>query len=297
MRLVTYFTGTEARLGVETEGAVLDVAAAQQAVGSGAPLDVHAVIGGGTTALAALRETVERAAGRPEFVRPLAGLRLAPCVPHPQKIICVGLNYRKHALETGLGIPTSPVLFSKFANSLAASGSVVPLPAGSEQIDYEAELAIVMGRRAEQVPEQRALEYVFGYCNANDLSARDLQFRSSQWLLGKSLDRFCPLGPALVTADEVANPNQLAVRCSVNGELRQNSNTADMIFGCEELISYISRYIPLEPGDVILTGTPEGVVQGYPADQRDQLWLKDGDTVTVEIAELGCLTSTLRRRD
>jgi 2-keto-4-pentenoate hydratase/2-oxohepta-3-ene-1,7-dioic acid hydratase in catechol pathway len=296
MRLVTYLTAAGARFGIETDGIVLDIAAAQEAVGGSAPVDVHAVMEGGAAALAALRETAERAAGRPEFSRPLAELRLAPCVPRPQKIICVGLNYRKHAVETGLGIPTSPVLFAKFANSLAGSGSSVPLPFGSAQIDYEAELAMVIGRRAEDVPADQALDYVFGYCNANDLSARDLQFRNSQWLLGKTLDGFCPLGPTLVTADEIANPNQLTVRCTVNGALRQHSSTADMIFACEELVSYISRYVPLEPGDVILTGTPEGVVQGYPETQRQALWLKDGDTVAVEIDGLGCLTNPMRRK-
>jgi 2-keto-4-pentenoate hydratase/2-oxohepta-3-ene-1,7-dioic acid hydratase in catechol pathway len=295
MRLVTYVTEMGTRLGVEVAGGVLDVAAARTALGGNAPVGVHGVIAGGEMALAELRDLVQRAGGRTDLLRAADKLTYAPCVPHPPKIICVGLNYRRHAMETNMAIPTTPVLFSKFQNSLAGAGEVVPYPTGSREIDYEAELTIVIGRRAENVSEQEALSYVFGYCNGNDLSARDLQFRSSQWLLGKTLDGFCPIGPALVTADEVENPDELQVQCRVNGELRQNSNSADMIFSCSQIISYISRYVPLEPGDIILTGTPEGVAMGYPAERKADAWLKNGDTVTVEIGNLGRLTTTLRR--
>jgi 2-keto-4-pentenoate hydratase/2-oxohepta-3-ene-1,7-dioic acid hydratase in catechol pathway len=216
-------------------------------------------------------------------------LQLAPCVPSPGKIICIGLNYRRHAAETGSPVPDTPILFAKFNNSLAASGEDIPLIAAARQYDYEAELAVVIGRRARDVGEAAALDHVFGYTNANDLSARDLQFRSSQWTLGKALDKFLPLGPQLVTTDEVGDPAHLGIRCFVNGDKRQDSSVGDMIFGVRELVSYISRYITLEPGDVISTGTPEGVAQARP----DQPWLKPGDEVVVEIDGLGRLVNRM----
>jgi len=218
-----------------------------------------------------------------------AGLRLGPCAPSPGKIICIGLNYRRHAEETGAQVPDAPILFSKFSNSLAACGEEIPLPAVAELYDYEAELGVVMGRSARNVGEAQALDYVWGYCNCNDVSARDLQFRSTQWLLGKSLDRFLPLGPHLVSADEVGDPQTLRVQCSVNGARRQDSSTADMVFGVAELVSYISRHWTLEPGDVIATGTPEGVAQGRP----EKPWLRPGDEVVVEVGDLGRLTNRL----
>ncbi|HEY3364445.1 MAG TPA: fumarylacetoacetate hydrolase family protein [Symbiobacteriaceae bacterium] len=294
MKLFTYYAHAGLKLGIGTETGVLDVAEAGKAAGMPAPADIHAVIAGGRDSLGALAKLAQAVAGRPELIKKVDTLRLAPCVPFPSKIVCVGLNYRRHAQESNMAIPTSPVLFSKFSNALSAPGSVIPLPAGSKQIDYEAELTIVMGQRAKGVSAADALGYVFGYCNANDLSARDLQFRTSQWLLGKTLDGFCPIGPHLVTSDEVPNPNNLAVRSWVNGELRQNSNTADMIFSCAEIISYVSQYMTLEPGDIILTGTPEGVVMGFPEDRRAQSWLKPGDSVTVEVEGLGQLQNSFQ---
>lgn len=219
------------------------------------------------------------------------GSVLGLCVPRPDKIICIGFNYRRHAREAGIPIPTSPVLFCKFINSVAASGDAVPLPSTAEQYDYEAELGVVIGRRAVDVSEQAALDYVWGYCNCNDLSARDLQSRTSQFTLGKILDGFLPVGPVLVSRDEVADPQNLAIRGWLNGELRQNSNTSDMIFSVAELVSYISRYVPLEPGDLIVTGTPEGVILG-----RDpKVWMKPGDIAEVEVEGLGRLTTPFVR--
>jgi len=220
---------------------------------------------------------------------PEAEVRWGPCVPNPGKIVCIGLNYRRHAEETGAQVPDHPILFAKFGNTLAACGEDIPLPDVAEQYDYEAELGVVVGRPARNVSEGAALDHVWGYCNCNDVSARDLQFRSTQWLLGKSLDRFLPLGPYLVSADEVGDPQALRVRCSVNRDLRQNSSTADMVFGVAELVSYISRYWTLEPGDVIATGTPEGVAVGRP----DRPWLRPGDEVVVEVGNLGRLTNRL----
>ncbi len=218
-------------------------------------------------------------------------LTFAPCVSRHAKIICVGLNYRKHAEESGMPIPQYPVLFSKFGNSLCGHRDSVSLSPLAAQYDYEAELGVVIGARARGVTREEALDRVLGYCCANDLSARDLQMRTGQWLLGKTLDGFCPVGPYLVTADEVGDPNGLGVRCLVNGTVRQNSNTRDMIFSVREIVSYVSAYIPLEPGDLILTGTPEGVVLGLP--EREREWLKPGDEVRVEIDGLGALQNRL----
>lgn len=218
-------------------------------------------------------------------------VELGPCVPNPGKIICLGLNYRRHAEESKMAIPATPVIFSKYNNALAGHLQPVVIPPDTVQMDYEAELAVVIGKQARQVSKEEALGYVFGYCSANDLSARDLQFRSTQWLLGKTCDGFCPLGPYLVTADEVEDPDNLSINCKVNGETRQQSNTSDMIFNTRQIISYVSTYMTLNPGDVILTGTPEGVVFGYPADR--QTWLESGDVVTVEIEGLGALTNSI----
>lgn len=216
-------------------------------------------------------------------------LAFAAPVLDPEKIICIGLNYRQHAAETGGTPPAVPILFSKFRNALAGHGQGVPVPAGVRQLDYEGELAVVMGRRAAGVAPEEALSLVFGYAPANDFSARDLQFATSQWLLGKTCDRFCPLGPFLTTPDEVPDPGNLRLRTWVNGELRQDAVTSDMIFSCAALIAYISRYLPLKPGDVILTGTPAGVVLGQPRESR--VWLCKGDVVSVEVEGLGRLTN------
>ncbi|MCL6446033.1 MAG: fumarylacetoacetate hydrolase family protein, partial [Alicyclobacillus sp.] len=221
-------------------------------------------------------------------------LQFGPCLPNPGKIICVGQNYRAHVDEYTIGSFDTPVLFSKYNNTIAAHGEDITLPANSTQVDYEAELAVVIGKTARHVTQETALEHVFGYCNANDLSARDLQFRTVQWLLGKTPDGFCPIGPYLVTKDEIADPQRLDIRCKLNGEIRQQSNTALMIFNIAYLISYISETITLEPGDIILTGTPEGTILGYPAEQ--QTWLKDGDVVTVEVEGLGTLSNRMVRR-
>lgn len=252
---------------------------------------VESIVAGGDAAFREVAAAVERALREGSELLSEGELTLGPCVPRPEKILCIGLNYRKHAEESNMPIPEYPILFNKFHNALAGSGEPVPIPREARQVDYEAELAIVVGRTARDVKREEAMDYIFGYCAANDLSARDLQFRTNQWLLGKCCDGFCPLGPYLVTRDEVEDPHSLGIRSYVNGELRQNSSTADMIFRCDELVSYISRFMTLRPGDVILTGTPEGVIMGYPEDQR--AWLKDGDEVTVEIDRLGRLTNRM----
>lgn len=209
---------------------------------------------------------------------------LAP-VTRPGKIICVGLNYRPHAMEANFEVPSHPVLFNKFLNSVVGPGATVTAPAGAEQMDYEAELVVVMGKRCSRVSEEEALDYVLGYCNGNDVSARDLQFRTSQWLLGKAADGFGPMGSYLVTSDEIPDPDALEITGKRNGVVVQHSNTREMIFSCRYLISYLSHYMTLEPGDVIFTGTPEGVILGQPAE--DRRWLSRGDKLTVAIEGLG----------
>jgi 2,4-didehydro-3-deoxy-L-rhamnonate hydrolase len=221
----------------------------------------------------------------------LADVHLVAPVPRPGKVICVGLNYRDHAEEAGQAIPDEPVLFSKFANSVVGPGADVVVPRVVSQPDYEAELAVVIGRRASDVSPSDALAHVAGYTCANDVSARDLQFRSSQWLLGKAIDSFLPLGPWMVTPDEVGDAHGLSIRCTIDGGVVQDSSTDQMVFGVRELIAFISRTITLEAGDVIATGTPPGV--GMARDP--QRWLEDGERMTVEIEHIGALTNMVRR--
>ena len=293
MQLVSFNHTSGLRLGLKTPAGVVDLTlAAAESGRPELPASLSALCAGGASAHAALAALAAPGRVPPAWLLPEPSLKLAPCVPNPGKIICVGLNYQRHALESNMAIPEFPVLFSKFSNTLAASGDTVPVPNDATEMDYEAELAIVIGARCHGVSPAEALSCVLGYCNANDLSARDLQFRTGQWLLGKSCAAFCPLGPYLVTADAVPDPDSLPIRCWVNGELRQDSNTRDMIFSCRDLISYISRYFTLEPGDVILTGTPDGVAFGRP----DRPWLQPGDQVTVEVAGLGLLANRIGSR-
>lgn len=294
MKLLTYIKDGQDRLGIRTDSGVLDVVSAAALLSvKNVPSSIHEVIEEGSQALGVLLSLEEQAGTAADKVSWLneAELQLAPCVTNPGKIICVGLNYRKHAEETGSPVPQYPILFNKFNNTLAGHKEDIALPRASVKVDYEAELAIVIGKKAKYVSREDALDHVFGYCNANDLSARDLQLRTNQWLLGKSCDGFAPLGPYLVTADEVGNPNELTITTVVNGEVRQDSNTNDMIFHCDEIVSYISQHFTLLPGDIILTGTPEGVVMGYPPER--QAYLKDGDVVTIEIEKLGSLRNRL----
>ncbi|MFB9330170.1 fumarylacetoacetate hydrolase family protein [Paenibacillus aurantiacus] len=293
MKLVTIERDGRQLLGVKTEAGIIDVEAALAAhpAETAVPTDVMAVIEGGQQSLDAIGTYIAglEASTGAAYVLDEQSVEWGPCVTRPNKIICIGLNYRKHAEETKAAIPEYPILFNKFNNTLTGNGKAIAIPRVTKQLDYEAELVIVIGKKAKYVAKEEALDYVFGYAAVNDLSARDLQLRTQQWLLGKSCDDFSPLGPYLVTADEVGNPNDLAIRAVVNGEVRQNSNTSDMIFGCDEIVSYVSHHMTLVPGDIILTGTPEGVVLGLPKDQR--VYLQPGDTVTIEIEKLGSLTN------
>ena len=206
-------------------------------------------------------------------------------VPRPGKIICIGMNYRDHAHEIGLDVPNAPTIFSKFSSCVIAPGEPVVLPAGSTQVDYEAELAVVMGRRATQVAADRAYEYVLGYTAFNDVTARDFQFGDLQWQRGKSCDTFAPMGPAIVTADEILDPHTLRITLTRNGTVMQDSNTGQLIFRVPELIEFITRTITLEPGDVIATGTPAGV--GFA--RKPPVFLEAGDVMEVGIERIGAM--------
>jgi 2-keto-4-pentenoate hydratase/2-oxohepta-3-ene-1,7-dioic acid hydratase in catechol pathway len=282
-------------LGVKTESGIMDVGAALNASDPalrGVPDTPEALYVQGLSGLPALKAFVSQAmarGGQPAWLLDETTLTLGPCVPEPEKILCVGLNYRRHIAEAWSDVPEAPVLFSKFDNALAAAGETVPIPSHVVEVDYEAELAAVIGREGKHIAEEEALAYVMGYCCANDITDRELQRRTSQWLLGKTLDRFLPLGPYLVTADEIEDPQQLSVRSWLNGELRQDSTTADMLFSAAQIISYASRYMTLKPGDIILTGTPEGVILG----KTEKIWMKPGDEITVEVGGLGRLTNRL----
>ncbi|MBB3114758.1 2-keto-4-pentenoate hydratase/2-oxohepta-3-ene-1,7-dioic acid hydratase in catechol pathway [Paenibacillus phyllosphaerae] len=292
MKLVTIAKPGKYTLGVKTERGIIDIEEAlrEQAADFPVPQEVMAVIEGGQAAVEALDSYVASLKSEDaSYVHNEANIALGPCVSQPNKIICVGLNYRKHAEETNAPIPEYPILFNKFNNALAGHGQDIVIPKVTRRLDYEAELVIVIGKTTKNVAKEHALEHVFGYACANDLSARDLQKRTVQWLLGKSCDGFCPLGPYLVTADETGDPNTLAIRTIVNGEVRQHSNTSDMIFACDEIVSYVSAHMTLVPGDIILTGTPEGVVIDMPKERR--VYLQPGDEVTIEIEKLGSLTN------
>jgi 2-keto-4-pentenoate hydratase/2-oxohepta-3-ene-1,7-dioic acid hydratase in catechol pathway len=272
MKLLQFYDGDLVRLGVKLRTGIFDASER---------FSLAEVISG-TKSLSALSEYVTRMPETTALHEDM--LRFAPCIPAPEKIICIGLNYHAHARETKADIPQTPVVFSKFNNTLAGAGEDIPLPLNIQQADYEVELGVIIGKTARNVSVEAALDYVFGYCTINDLSARDWQTRSSQWLLGKTIDKFLPCGPYLVTADDISNPQNLPLKTWVNGELRQNRNTSDMIFTVAQLISYISEAMTLKPGDIISTGTPEGVILGMP---QPRPWLKVGDEMMVEVEGLG----------
>lgn len=221
--------------------------------------------------------------------------RFLPVVSRPGKIVCVGVNYGRHVKECGQSLPDAPVLFSKFATALSAHKDSVAIPRGVERLDYEAELVMVIGRRAHCVSADEAMDYVFGCTCGNDLSARDWQSRSSQWLAGKTPDGFAPVGPWITTIDAMHEIQDLEIACALNGQLRQYASTGNMIFSCAEIVSYVSSVMTLEPGDLIFTGTPDGVILGLPEDQRR--WLKPGDVLEVSIENIGTLRTVIGPRE
>jgi 2-keto-4-pentenoate hydratase/2-oxohepta-3-ene-1,7-dioic acid hydratase in catechol pathway len=283
MKLVTFTTGTDARLGAVRDDRVIDLAAVS---GGRLPSDMLSFLQRGEAAIQLARELCQ--ARDAVATVPLSGVRLMAPIPNPSKVVAIGLNYMDHCREKNVKPPEAPIMFAKFPSSVVGPGDAIRWdPALTDQVDHEVELAVVIGHTARRVPAADALDYVAGYTVCNDVSARDLQFGDTQWVRGKSLDTFCPLGPWLVTRDEIPDPQDLRLRCTVNGDCRQDSTTAEMIWGVRQLIETISQACSLFPGDVIATGTPHGVgVYRSP-----QVFLEDGDVVTVEVEGIGQLTN------
>ncbi len=281
MRLVSYDAGDGARAGVLEDDRVVDAWALL-----------------GEPHRGGLRELI--AAGRVDDLRgrlgdsgapshPRSAVALLAPIPDPEKIVCIGLNYRSHAEEFDLELPAAPTIFGKYRNALAAPGASVPLPANSEKIDYEAEVAFVVGRRAKDVGEAEALEHVAGYTLLNDLSARDLQFATPQWMAGKVFDGSAPCGPTMVTPDEAGPADAIEIALTLNGERMQAASTADLIFSVAELLSHLSGLMTLEPGDIVATGTPSGVGSS----RKPRVWLAAGDEVVIESPTLGRLETRI----
>ena len=278
MRLVSYRSERGDRAGVWTEEGILDAA---DALG-GEAASVRELIAAGQ--IDQLRDRIGEGAAIAEDQ-----VELLPPVPDPDKIVCIGLNYRSHAEEAGIDPPDHPTFFGKFRNALAAPGASVELPGASEKVDYEAEVAFVVGRRCKEVDPSEAEEAIAGYMLLNDLSARDLQFATPQWMPGKVFDGSAPCGPALVTADEAGPHGEISFSLELNGERMQEASTSDLIFSMPELLARLSHWMTLEPGDVVSTGTPSGV--GSVRDPR--VWLKPGDETENSSPQLGTLTTSL----
>jgi 2-keto-4-pentenoate hydratase/2-oxohepta-3-ene-1,7-dioic acid hydratase in catechol pathway len=292
MTLTTLRDGGVDHLGIRTPAGIIDVAAASAAMGIiAAPFTVDDVVAGRGN-IASLPKIV---AGAPaSAIRDPKTVEHGPLVGSPPKIICVGLNYSAHLAETGEKAPPFPDLFNKYNTTLNRhKGTINVSRMNVSQFDYESELVMIIGKTARNVPESEALNYVYGYTTGNDFTARDAQMRVSQWMTGKTPDEFAPLGPWLVTADQIPDPQTLQVQTFVNDETtpRQDMNTSKMIFSCAHIVAYTSSFITLQPGDVIFTGTPSGVIVGMPPDKR--VWLKPGDRVRTVISKLGELRFSL----
>jgi 2-keto-4-pentenoate hydratase/2-oxohepta-3-ene-1,7-dioic acid hydratase in catechol pathway len=281
MRLATVLTPHGPRAAVAAADHYVDL----HATDPGLPTSVKHLL----AASPAVRRAAADAAGSPHAVKYAANaVRLLPPVPDPGKILCVGLNYRDHAIEGGKAIPTEPVIFGKFPNTLVAHGDPIKLPKVAQKVDYEAELVIVIGRTGKHIPnDASAFGYVGGYTCGHDVSARDWQFRGEekQWIIGKTFDTFAPTGPVLVTADELADPHNLKVQLRLNGTTLQNSSTKEFIFGVPAMLAFLSQVVTLEPGDLIFTGTPPGVGIA----RKPPVLLQPGDVAEVEIEHIGVL--------
>jgi 2-keto-4-pentenoate hydratase/2-oxohepta-3-ene-1,7-dioic acid hydratase in catechol pathway len=277
MKLVTFREGNSDRLGARSGDQIIDLSAADPSI----PSDMRSFLEAGDAARSAAEAAIAK--GSPSFSADAVKI-LAP-ISDPEKIICIGLNYADHAAESGMDIPTEPIVFSKYASAIIGSGDTINLPPSSSEPDYEVELVVVIGKSGFNIAEGDAMGHVAGYTVGHDVSARDYQLQKpgGQWMMGKTFDTFAPIGPDLVTADEVADPHKLGIRCILNGETVQDSNTKQLIFKIPQLIAYLSHVFTLNPGDLIFTGTPPGV--GMARDP--QLWLKAGDTVACEVDGLG----------
>ncbi|GAC1572819.1 MAG: hypothetical protein NVS3B7_03680 [Candidatus Elarobacter sp.] len=277
---MTYVEGAlEPRIGALTSRGIVDLRAADPEL----PGSMRALLALGDAGIARARRAAEAAGEKHLLAR--ERVTLLPPVPDAGKIICIGLNYRDHAAEVGMDVPTEVIVFAKWANTLIGDGAPLVIPRESHRVDYEAELAFVIGKRAHHVAEADAYDYVAGYMNFNDVSVRDYQMRTSQWTLGKVFDTHGPCGPALVTRDEVPNPHNLRIRLDIDGETLQDSSTAQLVFGVGRLVAELSAVMTLEPGDIVATGTPPGVGTS----RTPKRWIRPGERVRVEIEGLGVL--------
>jgi len=308
MKLVTFTHAGNTRIGALEGDKVIDLNAsfiakltadgkyrAKKIADAYIPTDMRGFLEGGQESLNLAKEAIEFALNKSVSAIPLVfsenEVKLNAPVTNPEKIICVGHNYREHILEMGREIPPYPLVFAKFPNTIIGPEDDIPFYPISEQLDYEGEFTFIVGKRAKDVSEEDALDYVAGYTVCNDVTYRDLQRRTLQWLQGKSVDGTAPMGPWLVTADELTNPSNLEISLSVNGEERQRSNTKNLVFSVQHLLSFLSKKMTLEPGDVIMTGTPGGV--GVARDP--QAFLKDGDVVRIEVENVGVLENKVVR--
>ena len=281
MRLVTYRSQRGNRAAALTTGGIAD---AWDALGDDGRTSLRDLI-----AEERVGDLAQLLTGDRLEATPLGEVTLLPPIPDPEKIVCIGLNYRSHAAEAGLDPPSSPAIFGKYRNALTADGSTVALPAASRKVDYEAEVAFVVGRRAQDVSEEDALGHIAGYTLLNDLSARDLQFATPQWMAGKVFDGSAPCGPALVTPDEAGAHDDIGITLTLNGEEMQSATTADLIFSIPAVLSYLSRLMTLEPGDIVSTGTPAGVGSV----RKPRVWLKPGDEIVIDSPTLGSLRTQI----
>ncbi len=280
MKLVTFVSNGATRIGALIgEDRIVDFSQADASL----PTDMLAFLKGGKATQAAAQKAID---GGAKSVA-LSDVKLLAPIPNPGKIICIGLNYSDHAAETGQPIPKYPIVFSKYSNTVIATGDKIVLPHVSNEVDYEAELGFVIGKTARYVKAADALDYVAGYMPINDVSARDYQTRISQWTMGKTFDTFAPMGPALVTSDEIADAGNLKISLTINGEVLQDSNTNKLIFGIPQLVEALSEVMTLEAGDVVSTGTPPGVGMA----RNPKRYMKAGDVVNITIEGLGTLSN------
>ncbi len=288
MKLLNFKINNSVHIGLLEGNTVIDLTQTSSNNMLDFPKDMETLIATFSTT----KSTIEKCLALDTVKIDLDEIEFVEVLQNPEKIMCVGLNYSDHKNEVKDFAKEDkfPVIFCKNKNTLCAHNEQIPIPSNTHQLDYEVELVLVIGKEAKDIKIENAKDYIFGYTIGNDVSARDLQNKTSQWILGKNCDKFGPIGPYLVTKNEL-NSNNLDIKCFVNGELRQSSNTKNMIYSCEYLVSYLSKHMTLKPGDLIFTGTPSGVILGLPKEK--QVWLKSGDKMTLVIDGLGTLENTL----
>jgi len=296
MKLTRYYYKSfpnDQKLGIRTAEGLLDVSKAAEGLSLSAPRTMDEVLIHPDDQLQLLKDLLDAVKKKPDpsYIVNEQCIHYLPISLYPEKILGVGMNYVDHAAEVVGEIPTAPVLFSKHTNALSAHLQEIPVPVTTQQMDYEAELVIIIGKDRENISYNDALDYVFGYTVGNDFTARDLQFKTSQWMLGKTLNYFAPTGPVVTTKDDIEDPMNLHIQLKLNGDIQQDGKTNDMIFTVPYLISYISQYLPLKPGDLIFTSTPKGVLAGQKSE--DKRWLKPNDEIEITIEGIGTLKNRL----